>query len=78
VKCGESPARHHDLSIQAGLINSMTNLPKVYFRDIPAYVMEEIITGMTEGKPVPTGEEIEEWRLSEMEREAEALLAEYA
>jgi hypothetical protein len=37
------------------------SLPKYYFRDIPAYVMEEIINGMIEGKPEPTPEEMEEW-----------------
>ncbi len=29
-------------------------LPKYYYRDIPAYVMEESITGMMEGKQEPT------------------------
>ena len=53
----------------------MTNLPKYYFRDIPAYVMDEIITGMIEGKPEPTREEMEDWLTQELEREAEALLA---
>ena len=53
----------------------MTNLPKYYFRDIPAYVMDEIITGMIEGKPEPTPDEMEDWLTQELEREAEALLA---
>jgi hypothetical protein len=55
----------------------MTSLPKYYFQDIPAYVMEEIITGMIDGKMEPTPEEMEELRTSELEREAEALLAQY-
>jgi hypothetical protein len=38
--------------------------------------MDEIITGMIDGKPEPTSEEIEEWLTSELEREAETLLAE--
>ena len=29
----------------------MPSLPKYYSRDIPAYVMEEIITGMIDGNP---------------------------
>ena len=52
-------------------------LPKHYFRDIPAYLMDEIITGVIHGKTEPTPEEMEEWRTSELEREAEALLAQY-
>jgi hypothetical protein len=46
---------------------TMSTLPKYYFRDIPAHLMEEIITGMIEGKMEPT---------PELEREAEAFLAE--
>jgi hypothetical protein len=53
----------------------MSNLPKYYFQDIPAYLMDEIIAGMIEGKTEPTPEEMEEWLTSELEREAEALLA---
>jgi hypothetical protein len=53
----------------------MFNLPKYYFRDIPAYLMEEIITGMIDGKVEPTPAEMEEWLTSDLEREAEALLA---
>jgi hypothetical protein len=53
----------------------MSNLPKYYFQDIPAYVMEEIITGMIDGKPEPTTEEMEDWLTQELEREAEVLLA---
>ncbi len=53
----------------------MSNLPKYYFQDIPAYVMEEIITGMIEGKAEPTPEEMDEWFTFELEREAETLLA---
>jgi len=45
-----------------------------YFRDIPAYVMEDIISGMIDGKPEPTPEEMEDWCREELEREAEALL----
>jgi hypothetical protein len=56
------------------LINNMSNLPNYYFQDLPAYVMEEIITGMIDGKTAPTPEEMEELRTSELEREAEALL----
>ena len=55
----------------------MSTLPKYYYRDIPAYLMDEIITGMIEGKTEPTPEEIGEWLSSEREREAEALLAQY-
>ena len=51
------------------------SLPKYYFQDIPEYVMEEIITGMIEGKPEPTLEEMEEWLACDLERQAEALLA---
>ena len=29
------------------------SLPKYYFRDIPAYLMDEIIAGMIDGKQVP-------------------------
>jgi len=50
-------------------------LPKHYFRDIPAYLMDEIIAGMIDGKPEPTPEEMEDWFTTELEREAEALLA---
>lgn len=53
----------------------MSHLPKVYFRDIPAYVTEEIINGMIQGRPEPTLEEMEEWLSFELEREAETLLA---
>ena len=60
------------IKTKAGFINSMT---KYYFRDIPAYVMDEIITGMIDGKPEPTPEEMEEWLNSELERDAEMLLA---
>ena len=55
----------------------MFTLPKYYYRDIPAYLMDEIITGMIDGKTEPTLEEMEEWLTSEREREAEALLAQY-
>ena len=54
----------------------MSTLPK-YFRDIPAYLMDEIITGMINGKMEPTPAEMEEWLTSELEREAETLLAQY-
>ena len=53
----------------------MSNLPKYYFRDIPAYLMEEIITGIIDGKVEPMPEEMEEWLTSDLECEAEALLA---
>jgi hypothetical protein len=36
------------------------SLPKYYFRNIPAYLMDEIIAGMIEGKTEPTPEEMEE------------------
>jgi hypothetical protein len=48
-----------------------------YFRDIPAYVMDEIITGMIDGKPEPTPAEMEGWLTSELEHDAEMLLAQY-
>jgi hypothetical protein len=53
---------HHTLTIQAGLINFMSNLPKYYFRDIPAEVMEEIMQGMEKALPEPTWEEIDQWQ----------------
>jgi hypothetical protein len=53
----------------------MDRLPRYYFRDIPAYVMEDIISGMINGKPEPTPEEMEAWLTEELEQEAEALLA---
>lgn len=53
------------------------SLPKYYFRDIPAYVMDEIISGTIDGKPEPTPEEMEEWLTAELERDAEMLLARY-
>jgi len=53
----------------------MSNLPKYYFQDLPAYLMEEIITGMTNGEPEPMREEMNDWLTQELEREAEALLA---
>jgi hypothetical protein len=37
--------------------------------------MDEIIAGMIDGKPEPTPEEMEDWLTTELEREAEALLA---
>ena len=55
----------------------MSSLPKYYCRDIPAYLMDEIITGMTDGKPEPTAEKMEERLTSERAREAETLLAQY-
>ena len=54
------------------------SFPKYYFRDIPAYLMDEIITGMIQGKIEPTPEEMEEWLASALEREAEMLLAQYS
>ena len=53
----------------------MDRIPQHYYRDIPAYVMEDIINGMIEGKPEPMTEELEAWYREELEREAEALLA---
>ena len=53
----------------------MERLPRYYFHDLPAYVVEEIITGMIDGKPEPTPEEMEARLTQELEREAEALLA---
>ena len=37
---------------------------RYYFRDIPSYLMDEIIAGMIEGKTEPTPEEMEEWLAS--------------
>jgi hypothetical protein len=54
------------------------SLPKYCFQDIPAYLTDEIITGMIEGKTEPTPEEMEEWLTSDLEREAEMLLAQYS
>ena len=53
----------------------MESLPKYYFHDLPAYVMQEIITGMINRRPEPTRQEMEDWLAEELEREAEALLA---
>ena len=39
----------------------MSNLPKYYFQDIPAGVMEEIIQGMEKALPEPSWEEIDQW-----------------
>jgi hypothetical protein len=39
----------------------MSNLPKYYFQDIPAEVMEEIIQGMEKALPEPSWEEIHHW-----------------
>ena len=52
----------------------MERLPRYYFRDIPAYMMEDIISGMIDGKPEPTLEDMEAWLTEGLEREAEALL----
>jgi hypothetical protein len=40
--------------------------------------MEEIISGMIDGKTEPTPEEMEEWLTSDLEREAKMLLAKYS
>lgn len=53
----------------------MSSLPKYYFQDIPAYIMEEIITGMIDGRAEPTAEEMAEWEMCNLEPEAERLLA---
>jgi hypothetical protein len=37
------------------------HLPKYYFQDIPAAVMEEIVQGMERALPEPSGEEIDHW-----------------
>src|SRR5579871_3205850 len=69
------PDSHQEITwLEKSLIN-MSNLPKYYFHDLPAYVMEEIITGMINGRPEPTRQEMQDWLAEEMEREAEALLA---
>ncbi len=39
----------------------MSHLPKYYFQDIPAAVMEEIIQGMERALPEPSWEEIDHW-----------------
>jgi hypothetical protein len=54
------------------------SFPKYYFRDIPDYEMEKIINGMIEGKPEPTPEEMGEWLTSDLERQAETLLAQHS
>jgi hypothetical protein len=51
------------------------SLPKYYFRDIPAYLMDEIIAGMIEGKTEPTPEEMEEWLASDHYPNQAALFA---
>lgn len=43
------------------LIHRMSNLPKYYFQDIPAEVMEEIVRGMQQALPEPNLEEIDYW-----------------
>jgi hypothetical protein len=49
------------LNTKAGFINSMSYLPKYYFQDIPAAVMEEIIQAMERTLPEPSWEEIDQW-----------------
>ncbi len=49
------------LSIQAGLINHMSNLPKYYFQDIPAEVMKEMMDEMRAVKPETDIEETDDW-----------------
>jgi hypothetical protein len=39
----------------------MSNLPKYYFQDIPAQVMEEIVTEMQVALPEPDLEAIDYW-----------------
>jgi hypothetical protein len=51
------------------------SLPKYYFQDIHPDVREEIMSGMIEGKTEPTPEDMGEWLASDLERQAEALLA---
>ncbi len=43
----------------------MERLPRYCFQDLRAYVMEEIINGMINGKPEPTPEEMEDWLTQE-------------
>ena len=40
--------------------------------------MEEIINEMIDGEAEPTPQEMEEWLTSDLEREAEMLLAQYS
>jgi len=54
------------------------SLPKYYFQEIPEYMMDEIINGIIEGKTEPTIEELGEWLTSDLEHEAEMLLAQYS
>jgi hypothetical protein len=37
------------------------SLPKYYFQDLPAEVMDEIMRGMEAGLPEPSWEEIDQW-----------------
>jgi hypothetical protein len=39
----------------------MSNLPKYYFQDIPAEVMDEIMKEMRTADPEPEWEEIDHW-----------------
>jgi hypothetical protein len=39
----------------------MSNLPKYYFQDIPAEVMDEIMKEMHTADPEPEWEEIDHW-----------------
>ncbi len=53
-------SRPSRLTIHAGFIKSMSNLPKYYFGDIPAVVMAEIMDEMLRLKPEPELSDLEE------------------
>ena len=50
------------LNTKAGFINSISySLPKYYFQDLAAEVMDEIMRGMEAALPEPSWEEIDQW-----------------
>ena len=59
-RVSQSERRTNKQRLEKRLFN-MTNLPTEYFGDIPATVMQEIVTGMQETLPEPSFEEIDHW-----------------
>src|SRR5579872_4305214 len=55
------PDSHQEITwLEKSLIN-MSNLPKYYFHDLPAEIMDEIIQEMESMYPDPSWEEIDAW-----------------